>query len=94
MLRIDEPSLTDVAAARQGKHLPVVLAVAELLEVSVLGLLGGDGAAPKVFFQAGICRVSRTLHDFDSRTFAARLLHSAQCVPILPPESPAGNRLS
>ena len=51
MLRIDEPSLTDVAAARQGKHLPVVLAVAELLEVSALWLVVGDDAAPKLFFQ-------------------------------------------
>ena len=94
MFEIYELWQTDVAAARQGKRLPVVLAVAEVLKVSVLGLLGGDGAAPKVFFQAGICRVSRTPRDMDSRTFAARQLHSAQSVPILPPESPAGNRLS
>ena len=94
MLRIDEPSLTDVAAARQGKHLPVVLAVAELLEVSVLGLLGGDGAAPKLFFQAGMCRVSLTPRAMDTRTFAARRLHSAQSVPILPAGSSGGNRSS
>jgi len=94
VLKIDEPSLTDVAAARQGKRLLVVLTVAGILKVSALWLVGGDGAAPKLFFQAGICRVSRTPRDMDSRTFAARRLHSAQCVPILPPESPAGNRLS
>jgi hypothetical protein len=71
--------------------------VAEVLNVSVLGLVVGDGAAPKLFFpvfQAGICRVFLTPRSIDSRTFAARRLHSAQCVPILPPESPAGNRLS
>ena len=94
VLRFDETWLTDVAAARQGKRLPGVLTVAEVLKVSALWLVGGDGAAPKLFFQAGICRVFLTPRSIDSRTFAARRLHSAQCVPILPPESPAGNRLS
>ena len=97
VLKIDELWLTDVASVRQGKRLPGVLTVAEVLKVSALWLVVGDGAAPKLFFpvfQAGMCRVSRTPRDMDSRTFAARRLHSAQCVPILPPESPAGNRLS
>jgi hypothetical protein len=94
VLKNGEPWLTDVAAARQGKHLPVVLAVAELLKVSALWLVVGDGAAPKLFFQAGICRVSRTPCSIDSRTFAARRLHSVQCVLILPPESPAGKKSS
>ncbi len=94
VLKIDEPWQTDLAAVRQDKHLPVVLTVAEVLKVSALWLVVGDGAAPKLFFQAGICRVSLTPCDMDSRTFAARRLHSAQCVPILPPESPAGNRSS
>lgn len=93
-LKIDEPWLTDVEAARQGKRLPVVLTVAQMLKVSGLGLVVGDGAAPKLFFQAGICRVSRTPRDMDSRPFAARRLHSAQCVPILPPNlRPGTDRL-
>ena len=97
VLKIDEPSLTDFAAARQGKRLQVVLPVAEVLKVSALGLVVVADAAPKLFFQifqADICRVSGTPRDIDSRTFAARLLHSAQSVPILPAGSSAGNRLS
>ncbi len=97
VLKIDEPSLTDVAAARQGKRLPGVLMVAEVMKVSALWLVVGDCAAPKLFFpvfQADICRVSRTPRAVDLRTFAARRLHSAQSVPILPAGSSAGNRSS
>ncbi|MGK2926870.1 MAG: phage integrase N-terminal SAM-like domain-containing protein [Lysobacterales bacterium] len=94
VLRIDEPWQTDLAAVRQGKRLPGVLTVAEVSKVSALWLVVGDDAAPKLFFQAGICRISRTPRAMDTRTFAARRLHSARCVPILPPESSAGNRSS
>ena len=94
VLKIDEPWLTDVAAAAAGQAFAGVLTVAEVLKVSALWLVVGDGAAPKLFFQAGICRVSRTPRAIDSRTFAARRLHSAQCVPILPAGSSAGNRSS
>ena len=93
VLKIDEPWQTDVTATRQGKRLPGMLTVAEVLKVSALWFVVGDDAAPKLFFQAGMCRVSLTPRAVDSRTFARRL-HSARCVPILPPESPAGNRLS
>ena len=51
VLKIDEPWQTDLAAVRQDKHLPVVLTVAEVLKVSALGLVVGDGAAPKLIFQ-------------------------------------------
>ena len=94
MFEIYELWLKNAASVRQGKRLPGALTVAEILKVSGLGLVVGDDAAPKLFFQAGMCRVSQTPRDMDSRTFAARWLHSARCVPILPPGSSAGNRSS